>query len=276
MATPGFTITARDAAALPRLGGDLTPAAVVICGHEPQRRVDGGEDMVATERRSDDVAALVAALRLPDEPRTDGPCTSEMPSAPWLAVVDADGRWMRPGIPLDPCRKLRAEVRTALDALPLTTVATRAVAEIESAEAAAAGCSQRWADMVSVETTANPDARRGALPRPFPAGKQVRLCVYDVPKSERGNGKPAGEFAHGTVLPADRRTAIEQALRAAGPAEACRTHASRFALLWSVAGGDPQTYVELDGCRRIMVVAYPGGPVIAQGDAALAELIDEP
>jgi hypothetical protein len=52
--------------------------------------------------------------------------------------------------------------------------------------------------------------------------------------------------------------------------------ASRFALLWSVTGGEPQTYVELDGCHRIMLVDHPGAPIIGQGDAALAELIDKP
>jgi hypothetical protein len=174
-------------------------------------------------------------------------------------------------MPHGPCRELRTEVREALDALPLTTVATRPVAEIESAEAAAAGCSQSWKDMLSVYTAENL-ARRGALPEPFPAGQQVRLCVYEVPKSEPG----IGNFVHGTVLPADRWTAVEHVLKAAGPAEPCSAPASRFALLWSVTGGDRQTtYVELDGCHRIMVV-IPGGPVIAQGDAALAELIDKP
>ncbi|SCE98453.1 hypothetical protein GA0070607_3989 [Micromonospora coriariae] len=274
MATPGFRITAEDVVVLPRLDGDFTPTAVVICGHETQRRADGGEDIVATERRADDVAALVTALRLPDESSTNrGGCFMMLALAPWLAVVDADGRWMRPGIPLDSCRKPRPEVREALDALPLTTVATRPIAEVESAEAATAGCSQRWKDMLSVETTRKPGPRTGALPELFPAAQQIRLCVYQVPKSAEGSD---GEFAHGTVLPADRRAAIEHALDAAGPAESCNGHASRFALLWSVAGGDPQTYVELDGCHRIMVVAASDGPVLAQGDAALAELIDKP
>ncbi|MGW5667194.1 hypothetical protein [Micromonospora sp. NPDC003776] len=43
-----------------------------------------------------------------------------------------------------------------------------------------------------------------------------------------------------------------------------------------MTGGEPQTYVELDGCHRIMSVDYPGAPIMAQGDAALAELIDKP
>jgi hypothetical protein len=278
MATPGFMITTEDAAALPRLGDDFIPAAAVICGLEQRQRADGGTELVATERRSDDVAALVTALRLPDLPENPGGlCTADLKAAPWLALVNADGRWIRPGMPLDTCRNhLRTEVREALDALPLTTVATRPVAEIESAQAATAGCSQRWADMASVATTANPDARPGALPEPFPAGQQVRLCVYDVPKSEQGNGKPAGDFAHGTVLPEDRRAAIEHALQAAGPANPCSTHASRFAVLRPVTGSGPHIYVELNGCRRLIVEAAPGGTIIAQGDAALIELIDKP
>jgi hypothetical protein len=179
------------------------------------------------------------------------------------------------GIPLDRCGKLRPEVREALDALPLTTVAARTVAEVESAEAAATGCSQHWKEVIAVEATRNPHPPRRALPEPFPAGHQIRLCVYEVSKSEQGTGN----FVHGTVLPADRRTAIGRALRAAGPVASCSGPASRFALLWPTSGGDPETYVELDGCRRVMVVGgvlYPGGPVMAQGDAALAELIDKP
>jgi hypothetical protein len=53
-----------------------------------------------------------------------------------------------------------------------------------------------------------------------------------------------------------------------------RPQASRFALLRPTTGDDPETYVELDDCNRI--VRYSGGPVMAQGDAALAELIDKP
>lgn len=273
MARPGFGVTAREAAALPRLGSDFTPSVVVICGQETQRRAGGGEDMVATERRSDDVAALVTALRLPDEPGVAEHCTMEMPGAPWLAVVDAGGRWLRPGIPVDTCGKIRPEVGEALAALRLTTVSTRPVAQLESDGAAAAGCSQRWKDVLSLETARTPGPRSTALPQPFPAGQRVRLCVYQVPKGAQGSD---GEFAHGTVLPIDRRTAIERALTAAGPVAACGERASRFALLWSVTGGEPQTYVELDGCHRVMLVDYPGAPIIAQGDAALAELIDKP
>jgi hypothetical protein len=272
IATPGFKVTAEDAAALPRLGGDFTPDAVVICGQEAQRSVGGGEDLMATERRSNDVAALVTALRLPDEPETVTACTADAELLPWLALVDADGRWVRPDIPVGRCGKSRPEVREALGALSLTTVASWKVAVLVSAEAAAAGCSQGWKAELSLATEENL-TRRGVLPEPFPAGRQIRLCVFEVLKSDPGTGN----FVHGTVLPVDRRTAIEHALKAAGSAEPCSARASRFAVLRATTGEDPGTYVELDGCHRIMVTPHPdaGGPAIAQGDAALAELIDK-
>lgn len=275
MTTAGQRVGAGDAAALPRLAADFTPVAAVICQLETQQRPDGGQDRVATERRADKVDALVTALRLPDEPPTDGPCTTKAVIPPWLALVDADGRWVRPGLPVDRCGKPRPEVRAALGALPLTTVATRKVAELVSAEAVVAGCEQRWKDVIALQATSKPDTPRKALPEPFPAGRQIRLCVYELLDSEPGTGN----FVHGTVLPVDRRTAIEQALKAAGSLEPCSARASRFALLRPTTGDDPETYVELDGCHRIMVVGwvrYPGGPVMSQGDAALAELIDKP
>ncbi|MGC4797744.1 hypothetical protein ACLQ3H_27015 [Micromonospora saelicesensis] len=273
MVTRGFRVPTSEAAALPRLGDDFIPTAVVVCEVEsPPVR----SEWLLTERRSDDataLAALVAALRLPDAPENPGfACRAILQEAPWLALVDADGRWMRPGIPLASCHdNLPDKFRAALGALPLTTVATRPVAESDSARA---GCSQREVDMTSL--AADPEARSVALPEPFPAGQQVRLCVYYVPKSRQGNGEPLGEFAHGTVLPEDRRAAIEGALRASRPANPCSTRASRFAVLIPLPTSEPRTFVELDGCRRITVRVAPDQRTIGQGDGALIELIDNP
>ena len=130
-----------------------------------------------------------------------------------LALVDAEGRWIRPGIPLASCHNhLPDAVNEALDALPLTTVATRPLAEIESARPDMAGCGQRWVDMAEVATMADPDALPGTLRSPFLAGQTVRLCVYDVPRSEQESGKAAGVLVHGTVLRGGRRAAVEDAV----------------------------------------------------------------
>ncbi|BCJ74486.1 hypothetical protein CS0771_40300 [Catellatospora sp. IY07-71] len=265
-----YHLTADEAAELPRLDDGFVPVAVVLCGQEQQRRPDGGEDMMGVERRGEDVAAIVAALRLPDEPAaTEGPCFAMISGAPWLAVIDADGRWTRPGIPLGRCRASRQEFTQALRALQTTTVATWSIREVISAEAAASGCSESYKDVIAIQDTTESSPRSGT-PKPFPSGP-VRVCVYEV-----AQGRDAvGEFSHGTVLPEDRRGAIEQALLAAGPPKPCNEHASRFAVVHSVSGFDPQHYVELGGCHRIMSTGT-GGTVFAQGEAALAELLDKP
>jgi hypothetical protein len=263
-----------DAPTRPVLDDSFVPVAAIICGHAAERRPDGGEDLVATESRADDVAALVATLRLPSEPQTDGPCTADLVRPPWLALLDAEGRWVRPGVPVDACGKPRREVRDAVDALKLKRIATRPIQETESAAAAKSGCSQSWADMVWVETTigsATPDAAVDSVPAP---SVPVRLCAYRVPASEQRSGKPAGDFAYGGPLSSDRWAAIERAVRNAGPAKRCKTPASRFTVLIPVAGG-PETYVELTGCRRIMVTAVSGPPALRQADGTLIDLLDQ-
>jgi len=187
-----------DALALPRLGGGFAPAASIVCGQQVQRRADGGQDLVATESRAEDIAVLVAALRLRDEQPTDGACTADLPIVPWFVLLDEQGGWVRRGVPKDSCGKVRVEVRDAVSGLRLTRVAARVLNEIESARAAASGCSQGWADMVAVETRQSSGARRAVGSAPFPAGTQVRLCVYRVPSSEQGTVKPAGELGCAT------------------------------------------------------------------------------
>lgn len=264
-----------DAMALPRLGGDFAPVAVVVCAEQVQRRADGGQDLVATDSRADDVAALVAALHLPDEQPTDGACTLDLPIVPWFVLLDAHGRWVRPGVPKDSCGTVRVEVRDAVAGLRLTRLATRVLREIESAQAAASGCSQTWADMIAVETTQGSHTRAAIGSSPFPPTERLRLCVYRVPHSEQGTAKPAGDFQHGAVLTPQRQALIENSLLAAAPAAKCSTPASGFALLSPADGTGGEVYVELDGCRRIMVVPTTGNPLLSQGGAVLLALLDQ-
>lgn len=177
---------------LPRLADTFRPVAAVRCGGGPQRRPDGGMDAVAFEDRADDVAALLAALRLPDEPPLHQPsgndgspelvCTLNAVAAPWLALLDAQGRWVRPGIPHDACGKPRAEVTTAVENLRWTRVATRVLGEIESAQAVTSGCDQAFADVIWMAGT-DPPGRQGDLAPPADDGASVRLCLYQVAQS---------------------------------------------------------------------------------------------
>lgn len=262
--------TASPPTPLPRLGDDFVPVSVIICDELPQQRSDGGTDLVARERHGDAEAALVAALRLPDEPRTSDWCTLDLVVPAWLAVVDAEGRWMRPAAPVDSCGKPRAEYSEALQATSLTTVSTRPIREMVSAGAAAAGCGQRIKHVIALADPPYPKGRRSVFRESFPGASPIRLCVYATPPGEWAEG----EFVHGTVLSPTRRTAIDRALQEVGAPQPCTTRAGRFALLHSVASEGYFIYVELDGCHRVL--ADYGGTVLAQSDAALAALLDQP
>ncbi|MFC0503038.1 hypothetical protein [Micromonospora costi] len=272
---PGaMVLSGSEAYDLPLLDDTFTPVAAVLCGQQVTARPGGGQDLVATEQRADEVTDLVSALRLPDAPRAAGPCTADMVVPPWLALLDDRGRWLRPGIPVDGCGKPRGEVREALGGLRLTTVGTRTLREVESAEAAAAGCDQRRADMVAVQAGIGSGPVTGPPANPaVGAGAALRLCVYAVPASQQGGAKPAGEFAYGRTLPPDRVAAVTRAIAAVGPAAPCTTPAGRFALLRPVDGPGTEVYVELDGCHRILVVTPGGSATLGQADRALAGLL---
>ncbi len=257
---------------------DLAAVAAVLCTEESERRTDGGTYRVAVESRVDDVAQLLAALRLPDGPPAGDACPVLYVWRPllWFALLDRNGHWAVPRLPVDGCTEVRAEVRDALETVRRTRVSATVISVIESPEAVAAGCGQFHADMISVEARGNTSVRPGAGVNPFEATAQVRRCVYRVPAAEQGTVKPAGTFEHGGTLGSDRLALIGQALAAAGPARACPTFGGRFAML-SLTGQRRQVvYVELDGCLRILIYPDEQGPgVLAQGDTALANLLDQ-
>ncbi|GGQ43823.1 hypothetical protein [Couchioplanes azureus] len=271
---------------LPHLTDTFQPVAAIICAGGPQRRPDGGQDAVAIEDRVNDVATLLTALRLPDEPPLfepadddDSPitaCTMDLVVPPWLVLLDAEGRWVRPGIPFDACGKPRVEVLTAVEKAQRTRIATRVLHEIESAEAAATGCSDEWADMVWVYGTDSAARPTEDLAKLADDGSPVRACIYRVPAGEQRSDKPRGEVVSRNLLPAERWAAIRRHVQAAGPVQACSTPASHFALL--LPG---EIYVELDGCRRILAPAAPRGDgtssdTLRQAPAALPALLTTP
>jgi hypothetical protein len=203
-------------------------------------------------------------------------CNQDLPGVAWFALVDSAGRWARPGVPVDRCGKIRIEVRQAVEKLTLVRVAAHPIRELESSAAAASGCTQQWADMVWVSgqhRTSPPPAGRDD---PLATAVSLRLCVYRVPASEQGGGKPAGTFERGGVLPAQRRPALAAALRATAAASACTTPAGRFALIRSADNSGGAVYVELDGCQRILVEPTNGPPWLAKADATLIALLDQP
>ncbi len=260
-----------DPGDLPRLPGGFAATAAVVCGVDTQDRPDGSQHSITTEDRAGDVARLVAALRLPDEPRTGQPCGQAHASIAWFVLLDAQGRWLRPGVPRDECTQYRTEVRAAVKGLRLTRVATWPGRQIRSAEAAAAGCSQDWGNVVPVHATAGSWATAaGPL---FGDRSRVRLCVYRVPADEQHSTKPIGDFHYGGLLPAERSAAIDTAVRHAPRADpACTKPTSQFAVLYAPRGNEP-VYVELDGCRRVSVTRINALPSLQQATPAVLAML---
>ena len=97
-----------DASTLPLLDPAFVPVSAIVCGVDWLIRRDGGTDLVATEEHAIDAAALEAVLRLPvlTPPAGNYACRLDLPSVGWLAVVDASGRWVRPGAPTDECGRI--------------------------------------------------------------------------------------------------------------------------------------------------------------------------
>jgi hypothetical protein len=235
-----------ETADLPHLDDSFQPVAAIVCP-------------AGLENRTTDVTALVAALRLPDEPRTADLCTLELYVPPFLALLDEQGRWVQPGMPLNSCGKVRREVRDALDKL--------AVPETEAAEAA---CSRQWADMVWVtgQLGAAGQGQPAVVPPGFDGPVEVRLCVYRVPENQQGSGKPAGDLVSGRSLSEPQWAAVKREIESAPAAPDCQTPASRFAVLHFGAG---QLYVELDGCRRLLAPAADGTQTLRQASPALVK-----
>lgn len=270
----------------PRLGADFHATSVVVCDQITEKRADGGTDLVNIEGRATGragVAALVDAVRLPNGPKPEGNvgCALDGPAVTWFALVDDAGRWVRPGLPADACGGVRHEVADAVGKLAVQRVSTVPVRELVSAAAGASGCGQEWADMVWVT---GQDQRRNPPPAvredPLAAAARVRVCVYGVPTSEQGGTKPAGRFERGGVLPQERRTvlaaAVTAAVTAAVAAPACATPAGRFAVVSPADGTAGALYVELDGCRRILVEPPGGGAWLGTADATLIALVQNP
>ena len=255
-----------DQVGVPWLPEDVTPVAVTTCAAGLAVRGDSGADVVPAERRSDDpggMAALVAALRLPDATEKAEVCTAEAVVLPWFVLHDANGAWVRPRVPFDSCSRPRAEVLDALRALETVPGSETVAGEPGSART---GCADAHADMIAVTGRRGTEASPAAAPPAESA--QLRLCVYRVPESEFGSGKPAGALESGTVLTTAAWTAVRSAFPPAGRAAPCTTPSGSFAVLEPLAGG-PVTYVELSGCGRTM----QDGAGLATGSPALTAAI---
>lgn len=237
------------------LGPDDTVVAVVRCDlAEQEFPGEGGWKVVTSSRATTGLEPLLVALRRPAETGRPGGCLDYLLAEPWFGLELADGRFVRPIVPLDSCGHPLAEVGAALDALPWRTgdtaryEQTRTQEQVDlAARADAIGCPAAIKDLAAIEVES------GRAPRPGTRGDvalpegSVLLCRYRVGTAPYDPTAPG--FVSGERLPVAGAAAVRSALDASGPVLACSQPHRDLAMLLV---GDSWTEVELDGCRRVL------------------------
>ncbi len=237
-----------DERSKPDLPADFAPASAVLCqlGHE---QVPGqGEWRVRVRYAiSGDLAPLVAALRVPDEPVYDGPCTAQWEADPALWLLDGQGRAVRPVWPRDACRHLQPRPVEILAALTRVETGRRRV-EAPADGDATSTCPTSIKNVVQlVADDPGLGWKPGSLSE-LVASQRGRVCRYRLDPADPA----AGTFRSGARLQGDRWKELVRAVAAPAPAaRPCTDTATEVALVEEVAGGDP-AYIELDGCRRAL------------------------
>jgi hypothetical protein len=79
------------------------------------------------ERSDSDPAALLAALRAPDEPRSSGPCPAIAMVVPYFALVQRDGKPLVARMPLTACGLPQTAAMQALDRMRFELIAKKAL-----------------------------------------------------------------------------------------------------------------------------------------------------
>ena len=228
----------------PRLAADFAPVTVASCSVESERVAGQGEWSVLVEKRaSTDIAALVTAMRRPDETKTAGPCRLNLDLDPEVWFLDATGRAVLPGWPRDSCNHLTASSTQALEALHWTVAARVRIAQSIPQAVIDAGCTTTWKYLFALTT---PGSKAGSF-ADLAHASNLHLCAY-----RRSSDDPMrGDFTSGHAIEASAWAALKAALEAATvPAASCGGQATRFAVLNASSGSS--TEIELDGCRRIL------------------------
>ena len=95
---------------------------VLRCVVAPQ---PDGSRFLLVERSDSDPAALLAALRSPDEPASGGVCPMIRMVLPYFALVQRDGRALAPKVPLTGCRMAQAAVLQALNGMHFEVISRK-------------------------------------------------------------------------------------------------------------------------------------------------------
>jgi hypothetical protein len=88
-----------DQIELPSLPANFVPSSGFLC-----RAMVTDSGTTVEEKPLHRLGPLTTAFRLPSEKGTPTVCTAEGFVRPWIALIDADGRWVQAPFPLDLCR----------------------------------------------------------------------------------------------------------------------------------------------------------------------------
>jgi hypothetical protein len=237
--------------ASPPRGGipdDFVTSWVLRCRHDTRDVPGNGQWRVRVAERADTSAPeLLDQLRRPSDPQsTPTPCPAMLVPTPYFVLVDSTGRALLPAMPTDKCSFPREEARAALEALPFRVLSETPVRQLASQESIDAGCSEDWKDELVIDAGyATPGPATPVWPTPADA---LRVCVYATSPDA---AEPVGQFASGRTLTGNEARTLSDALANAGPATACSTPHTRFAVVRRDDAGE-WAVVELDGCHRVL------------------------
>lgn len=243
---PDPTPALGDAGAVPT---GFTPVAAADCSIDSRSQPDGSVALALVEQRAGKIDALVAALAQPSLTGHVQACPAVGWTQPWLVLLDARGRWVRPTIPTDECDLPRKTYDDAVRATRFTDRATRVLRTIQSSAAVKTGCDQQTTDMIDF-AIAHDETHGLWKTTAWPPGR-IRVCRYSVAAGEVGNEKPQADFVSGEVVAGGRRDALLHELAGSRPGTTCTTAVSRFATLTTAARNNAPVYVELTGCLRV-------------------------
>jgi len=234
------------------LPASFAPVAVIRCVQGYQMIPGKGEWQTATlERAVKNLAPLISALRTPSARPTPGTvCPAIAMVPPQVVLVDGTGNAVWPALPTTGCGLVQPRVLAALSALSWQRVSVRLVAQVQTQQEVASGCAPQYTDPFTMYGALRPSAG-GAL---FPAAPaSLRVCVYSS-----GTAGGAPRFTGSATVTGATERELLAGLSGAGRATRCTLPEAGFAVLGG--SGQPQAYVELGGCQRVIrYESQPGG-----------------
>jgi hypothetical protein len=241
------TIPGVDPAAVPTerapIPEGFATTSVVRCREEIRDLPGKGKWAVAIVERTDTPATeLVAELRKPSDPRSDGPCTMELRVPPYFLLVDSSGRAILPSVPNDSCGQPRIDATKPLERLDFHIVSETPRTQVQSQQSVDSDCPDAYKDLIAItEDTARPAPATAAWATTVEA---LRLCRYQT------DGQ-VGHLGTSLVIGPTPTKQVVELLGKAGPAADCATPHTQFATL-SPVGTTNSVAVELDGCYRLL------------------------